>query len=222
MTSLRGTLSSQGATIIAALIGALLGSLGTVLLQGFLEIREREFATRELLVQRHIYQLQEGAESLYWRVRNANKLGGAAYMPEVYYTTSTIYALGRVLAAQYLLAADGAYPTLQQHCAPLGSLLDERELGILLADRKLPRYVRLALAESVLETKDSPPRMMRFLSFRSTFDEKTWDADPFLAPITLFVREMGNVNNEKLLETLAELVRAASKCTRVSASLGSE
>ena len=109
MDSRQGVLSSQGTTAAAALIGAVLGSLGGVLLEGLLEIRQSESVAKESLVQRYVYDLQEGAESLQWRVRNADKHGGVNKMPDEYYVTSTMYALCRVLAADRILIVDGVY-----------------------------------------------------------------------------------------------------------------
>ena len=118
MASRSGVLSSQGATIAAALIGAVLGSLGGVLLEGLLEIRQRESVAKESLIQRYVYDLQEGAESLWWRVRNADKHGGVTKMPDEYYVTSTMYALARVLAADRILVVEGVYPRLLKDCPP--------------------------------------------------------------------------------------------------------
>jgi hypothetical protein len=60
------------ATVLAALIGAVIGSLGAVLVEAHLKRRAEETARRQILVRRYLFQLQDAAESLWFRLYNLN------------------------------------------------------------------------------------------------------------------------------------------------------
>ena len=58
------------ASLIAALIGAGIGSIGAVLVGDARKQRAERAERRELVVQRYLFQLQDSAESLWYRLKN--------------------------------------------------------------------------------------------------------------------------------------------------------
>src|SRR5688500_3245427 len=75
---------------------------------------ELDSAHREL-AQRYLLQLADAVDSLQYRVRNWAKRGGAAYSESRdpgYWQITTLYAFGRALAAERVLALDGVYVQL--------------------------------------------------------------------------------------------------------------
>src|SRR5437764_3214544 len=93
-------------TIVAALIGSVIGSVGAVLTDHWLTGRSEKFHRRELLVQRYLFQLQDALETLYYRLHNLAKRSGRSVMSDEYFEKSTLYALGRVLALERIFALE--------------------------------------------------------------------------------------------------------------------
>jgi len=83
--------------ILGAFIGAVVGSLGAVLLENWLRYRRERYEKESQLVERYLLQLQNALESLYYRFVNISKLGGRTLMSDQYYNISTLYALACVL-----------------------------------------------------------------------------------------------------------------------------
>ena len=57
-------------TIVAALIGSIIGSVGAVLADHWMTGRNEKFHKREMLVQRYLFQLQDALEMLWYRLHN--------------------------------------------------------------------------------------------------------------------------------------------------------
>jgi hypothetical protein len=109
---------------IAAIIGAAIGAIATaagVIVQAVLKNRadaqqrreawenDRERQRREL-VQRYLFQLQDAVVSLRSRLKNWAWRGGQAYSESVdpgYWDVTTLYALGRALAAERIFSLEG-------------------------------------------------------------------------------------------------------------------
>jgi hypothetical protein len=98
------------ATVLAALIGAFFGSIGAVAFQEWLRARRERREHREVLVHRYLFQLQDAVEALWHRVYNVRHEGGKGAMTPAYQASTTVYALGRVLAAERVLTLEGVYP----------------------------------------------------------------------------------------------------------------
>jgi hypothetical protein len=58
------------ATLLGALIGAVIGSVGAAIVSHWLTLRREEIRAREYLVQRHLFQLQDATETLWYRLHN--------------------------------------------------------------------------------------------------------------------------------------------------------
>jgi hypothetical protein len=73
-----------GSTIVAALIGSVIGSVGAVLADHWMTGRSEKFHKREMLVQRYLFQLQDALELLWFRLRNLAYFGGQFVMSDEY------------------------------------------------------------------------------------------------------------------------------------------
>jgi hypothetical protein len=69
---------------------------------------------RRALVGRHLWQLQDAAETLWYRLQNLKDQGGRYVMTEDYFAETTVYALGRVLAVERIFGLEGVYPELAE------------------------------------------------------------------------------------------------------------
>jgi hypothetical protein len=72
-------------------------------------------------------------------------------MTPAYQASTTVYALGRVLAAERILTLEGVYPQLKHHYPELGETLQARRLSVELRFADFQQYDRIALAEAVLD-----------------------------------------------------------------------
>lgn len=209
------------ASLIAALIGASVGSIGAVIASDWrkrkAEIRER----REALVQRYLYQLQDSAVSLWYRLDNLERRSGRLVMPGPYFETTTLYALGRVLAIERLLALEGVYPQLATLYPELGSFLRKHRL-----DDALPRgfyqYDRLALAEAVMEREGDHYRASTYLEFRRRYESKDSGEGEWLAPARKAIQALGEKAKGELLAKLGKVARRLSRETGIPSGLPDE
>lgn len=133
-------------TVLAALIGAFFGSIGTAVVQEWLRSRRERDEHREALVRRYLFQLQDAVEALWHRVYNVRHEGGKGAMTASYQASTTVYALGRVLAAERILTLEGVYPQLKHHYPELGETLQARRLSVGLGFAGFQQYDRIALA----------------------------------------------------------------------------
>ena len=140
-------------TVVAALVGAIVGSIGAQIIGELLRRRRSRSDQYRQAVNRYLLQLQDAAESVHARITNLADDDGMAVMTDEYYLTSTLYAVGCLLAQKRRLLLDGIYALLEESHRGLGSAL-ERELesieGVLGRADAFQRYERLLLAEAVL------------------------------------------------------------------------
>jgi len=155
-------------TVVAAFVGAVVGSVGSVLVEELLRRRREYRQQREALVRRYLFPLQDASEALWHRFYNIGHEGGRGVMSEEYFHTTTVYALGRVFAAERSLGEDGIYPALQELFPRLAEKLEKR-LIVELALGGLQLYDRIALGEAVLERDEQGSRPGTYLAFRSRF-----------------------------------------------------
>lgn len=148
-------------TVVASLIGAVLGSLGAQWLRYRYQLRTEEARTRRDVAQRHLIQLQDATESLYFRTRNLAMNRERNLMTYEYYATSSIYALGAFLAHKRRLMLDGAYALLDVHGSEFPHRLEEalEKVETLIGKEWAPddsffRYQRQGLGEALLVWSD--------------------------------------------------------------------
>jgi hypothetical protein len=63
-------------TLVAAFIGALVGSIGSILVEELLRRRRERREQREALVRRFVFPLQDAVEALWHRLYNIGYEGG--------------------------------------------------------------------------------------------------------------------------------------------------
>jgi hypothetical protein len=148
-------------TVIASLIGAVLGSLGGQWLRYRFQVRAEEARTRRDVAQRHLIQLQDAMESLYFRIQNLSTNRDRNLMQYPYYATSSIYALGNFLAHKRRLMLEGAYALLDVHGPSFPHQLEAalEKVEDLIGHEWVPndsffRYQRQGLGESLLIWSD--------------------------------------------------------------------
>ena len=186
-------------TIVAALIGSIIGSVGAVLADHWMTGRNEKFHKREMLVQRYLFQLQDALETLWYRLRNLVIHDGKYIMAEEYFTITTLYALGRVLALERIFALEAVYPQLDAIYSGLGKLLRQQDYQI---ERQLPasgffQFNRLSLAEAVIVHEGDSFRSSTFLEFWRLYEtdhalEKQW-----LEPATDAIRSLSQTQMNK-------------------------
>jgi hypothetical protein len=188
-------------SLLAALIGAGVGSIGAVIAADWRKRKAEMLERREALVQRYLFQLQDSVEALWYRLDNLGRRGGRLVMPDQYFETSTLYALGRVLALERLLALEGVYPQLERLYPGLGSFLMEHRVDQALGGA-FYQYDRLALAEAVMERDGDRFRASTYLEFRRRYESKESGEGEWLAPAREAIQSLNEVRTERLLTEL--------------------
>jgi hypothetical protein len=108
--------------IISALIGAVIGSIGSAVVTNLLTSRTEKKRSYENLVQRYLLQLQDSVESIWFRFVNIKQRGGRKVMKDTYYETTTLYALAKVLAVKHIIIVEGVYSKIQKRQTGFGNL----------------------------------------------------------------------------------------------------
>ena len=209
---------SQLATILAALIGATVGSLGAVVLKDRLTETQRVEQERQALIREHLFGLQEGAEQLWYRVYNAKKQRDRPDRQD-YYELTTLYALGRSLASARILAVKGHYPLIIEQCPDLGAFLREDRLGRTLVERRLRYYDRLALAESLMVEDGAVYRVRSFVEFHQKRAKGELPGRALFSRANGLLEHFKSETDQGMLDTLCELVTLTSRCTEVPSQL---
>jgi hypothetical protein len=205
-------------TMISALIGAAVGSLGAVLVQHGLSQRAELKRRREVLVQRYLCQLQDAVESLWYRLDNLANMGGRGVMKDPYYEYTMLYALGKALASERILILDGvyaqlkdAYPLFSEYLRPH---LIEDELGLIVSNH----YDRIALAEALIEREGDHCRTCTYLDFRSRYETEGSQEAKWLAPAKEAIQSLPKEQMQALLHDLRELAIRLAEHTRIPVS----
>jgi len=135
---------SNVVNLVGALIGAIGRSLGGNFLTDWLSRKAEKQKLSKYITDKYLIQLQYLLESLYFRLYNMKERGGSSYMKHIkgneeYYITSSLYALGSVLAYHRLLLFEGIYSQIESLYPKVGSgLLNELdEFGMSLDNIKV-------------------------------------------------------------------------------------
>jgi hypothetical protein len=214
-------------TILAALIGAALGSVGAQIASERFRRHAARDEARRRVVSRYLLQLQDAVESVISRVLNISRQQGASVMDETYYEVSTLYGLGCLLAQKRRLLLDGAYSQLEDMKPGLGAQLEgllerfERDLGRDSASgTSFQRYHRLALAEAVLGRDGEGWYVDRYLSFVERYERDDAHLKQALTPATAFINRVPASDWLSLLETLEEIGTLTALHTHIPLSTG--
>jgi hypothetical protein len=207
--------------VLAALIGAFIGSIGTAVVQEWLRSRREGGERREALVRRYLFQLQDAVEALWHRVYNVRHEGGKGAMTASYQASTTVYALGRVLAAERILTLEGVYPQLKHHYPDLGETLQARRLSVELGFAGFQQYDRIALAEAVLEQDERGFRPSTYLAFEQRYVEGTSGEASWLERARIAVGGLGEdpTTMDGWLDLLARIAHLTSAATGIPTSI---
>jgi hypothetical protein len=201
--------------IISAFIGAVLGSLGAVLLEHWITAKREQRRADRQLVEKYLLQFQNALESLYYRLINIGEQGGRALMSEDYYRVSTLYALGSVLAFAQILLIDGVYAKLDSFRLLRQSLKRNlNEFDAALDDAKFLRYHRLSLADSVIERSEHGARVSSYLDYRRRYETDDV-ARSAIGPAVQFVEGLQRAGIGPLQHRLAVLLEMTVEATKV-------
>lgn len=208
--------------VVAAFIGAVLGSLGAVVVKDRLSRKAERRHADQQVVEQYLLQFQNAVEALYYRFVNIEQTGGRRVMTEDYYRTTTLYALGSVLAYEQILVLDGVYVRMRSmESARDGVRESFLRLNNFLDDGRFFRYHRLALAESLVDRHDGNARLQSYISFRRTIQ-----SDLLLQELTQhaidFVVDLEAARISVLREILRQLVEKLSQVTKVLPAMSLE
>ena len=224
---------------IAAIIGAAIGAIATaagVIVQTLLRNRadaERRRETRESdqerqrreLAQRYLFQVQDAVVSLRMRLENWAWHGGQRWAESVdpgYWDITTLFALGRALAAERILSLEGVYGIIDQQypglAEPLRSASVDKALGANL--RRLFYYHRLALAESMLERRSEGYRLLMYTEWRRRYEDASSGLDRLLEPTMSSLQDLRPQRDlERLIKSLDDIASWLGKATGVPSSI---
>ena len=218
-------------TIVAALIGAVIGSIGSAAVTNLLSSRTEKKRSYENLVQRYLLQLQDSIESIWYRFLNIKQRGGRMIMENVYYETTTLYALAKVLAIKHILITEGIYSNIENIKPGLGiDLRDKLEAFDKRLDQinfeldnptRFYRYDRQLLAETVLEKEEQYLRVSTFLNFRKQYDDSSSSIRTLLAPTKEFVLQLDGSNISEIMKDLSTIAERLSEETGIRTSVTS-
>jgi hypothetical protein len=210
-------------TVIAAFIGATLGSIGAVVVAELYRARHEQRASREALIRGYVFQLQDAVEALWHRVYNVGYEGGKGAMTPKYLQTTTAYALGRVLAAERVLALEGVYPQLNRLFPELGKSLQDRRLSVALNFPNLQQYDRIALAEAVLERNENGFWCITYLAFQAQYGQGKPESMDWLMAAQGVVDSLSTdphkTKVDDLLELLGMIAHHTSNATGIPTSI---
>jgi hypothetical protein len=201
------------ASLLAALIGAGAGSIGAVITSDWRKRKAETSERREAVVQRYLFQLQDAAETLWYRLDNVSRSGGRLVMDDAYFETTTLYALGRVLAIERLLALEGAYPQLERLYPNLGGFLMEHRIDYELAGTGFYQYDRIALAEAVVERETDRFRPSTYLEFRRRYESTESPEKEWLKPARNAVQSLSEQKTERVKAELRTVALRISRDT---------
>lgn len=217
--------------IISALIGAGVGSVGATLLGTWLVHKNESRRDYAAIVQRYLLQLQDSAESLWFRLDNLQNRGGRSIMEEKYYEESTIYALGKLFAMKYILVYEGAQASIERIRPGLGVSLRNKLEDI---DAKLNemnythdlkvnfyRYDRQALADALIGEGGDYPRTISYLHFRELYEDTNSSFAKILEPAKEFVLALDKSQVGGILNDLSEIASLVQTETGINTSIKS-
>lgn len=174
--------------LVGALIGAISGSVGVNLVAEWQRRRSEKESLRKNIVDKYLIQFQDAVQNLLYRLRNIKDQGGPYYMMlvkgnEEYYTLSTMYVLGAVLAYHRILLFGGIYSQIEMlfpsfgtklsnQLGKFGNNLDSLKVQSPKTNEVIPffRYDRITLGDAVTEETDERYYIRSFLKFKIQYE----------------------------------------------------
>jgi hypothetical protein len=222
-------MSEPVTTIVAALIGAVLGSGGAVLIQYLLTSRSEKLHRREILIQRYLFQLQDALEMLWYRLDNLANNFGRAVMSEEYFVKTTLYVLGRVLALERIFMLEAVYPQLDTIYPGLGKWLKQNRFDLNLLGYlewqtfDFYQYDRFLLAEAVIIHEGDVFRTATYLEAKRGYEEKEALEKEWIERAKQVILSFDDEQNRErvngLLDTLIAIAKYIENRTGIDSSL---
>lgn len=208
-------------TIVAALIGSIIGSVGAVFTDHWLARRSEKLHQREILVQRYLFQLQDALEMLGYRLENLVSHGGRSIMSSKYFEVTTLYAFGRVLAIERIFALEAVYPQLDTIYPKLGKHLQEREyrVNLQLPFKDFFQYDRLALAEAVMVREGDSFRTRTYLEFRKMYEAENSPEKRWLESARTAIHNLSPEQGKCLMNVIYQKSALIAKVTNIQNSM---
>jgi hypothetical protein len=216
-------------TIISALIGAVIGSIGSAIITNYLSHWRDSKKIYEQLIQKYLLQLQDCVESLWFRLYNIHIQGEQMSMEDKYYEVTTLYSLARVLALKYIISIEGVYFTIEKEKKGLGLFLRNKlenidnELNHInqenMPHSKFYRYDRQLLAEVVLEKEDHYNRTCTFLDFRKRYEESNSEVAPLLNSARDFIQKLNKTNVLVIMDYLLDIEKKLELETGIKSNI---
>ena len=172
-----------------------------------------------MLIRRYLYSLQDASESLWYRLHNLAFEDGKLVMKKGYFETSTLYALGRVLAIERILALDGVYPQLDDVYEELGSELRTKRVDLSLHGMGFNQYDRVSLAEAVLEREQDQFRTSTYLEFRRRYEAEDGAERAWLEPARDAIQSLDEARMKTLLDLLYSIAERVSVETGITTTV---
>lgn len=170
---------------------------------------------REELARRYLFGLQDATETLWHRLDNVAHEGGRLVTGDRYFEVTTLFALARALAAERVVALEGAYPKIDLSYPGLGQFLRKERVDLRLQGMGFHRYDRVALAEATMKRDGEGFRVRTYLEFRRRHEAEGSLEQGWLEPAKGAVRCM----DAERMQTLLDLLREVS--LRISRETGS-
>jgi hypothetical protein len=200
------------ATVFAALIGAVVGSLGTQLVADRLQRNRERQKILNNLAQLYLLQVKDATRSIRYRLDNIAVQFGKSVMRPDYYMTSTLFILGLFLAYKRILLLHGTYSVMEELRKGWGT---ELQYQLERFDTQLDhgpidfhRYDRLALAEALIRWDAGGSRVASSIEFRTEYAHRTLPAEAGLSPTGGTEHGDGGSATRRALEPAEDFVTA--------------
>lgn len=197
----------------ALLIGAVGGAITAAIQYAFRRYGETQQQRREI-VETHLLQLQNSAESLYYRANNLLGWSGRSAMGDDYFVKTSAFALARVLAHEQQLTSKGVFAKLSRSTRikrEVKAKLHAINLGM--DDGVFLHYHRVLVAEMLFDDD-------RLISFGQFL--RRWSDPAFGGPVSSvrkFVEGLPAERLEKIRVAAGELVALLERETQVPSAL---
>lgn len=209
-------------TIVAALIGAFIGSMGATLAEAAIASRADVQKRRQAIATRYLLQLQDALESLWFRLDNAAHHAAAEVTTDTYLRTSSLYALGRVLCLERVLVLEGVYAEISSLDKGLAEYLQREGLfDRAFARIRFMRYDRVALAETLLQRENGSFQPSTYLEFRAYLETLDKEGQTWLRPAEQAVADLlaAPTSMQALLDATEGLARRVATFTGFACSI---
>jgi hypothetical protein len=222
-------MANDGATIIAALIGAVIGSLGAKLVEELLRRRAEKLSLEHTLINQYLLQLEDAIESLWYRLQILHKIGFESQVAaDPNFEGSLLYSLACVLAHRRILLLEGGYSKMEQVKPGLGSDLNKSLIGIdsISETREtMPqffRYDRITLAETVIRRNGDRLGTYTYIEFKKQYEDINSGIEKSLKPAKKFLFELQKSDIEYFMDELKPIAIKVGHETHITSSLEKE